>query len=217
MPTKFGFHTTGEEAAAVLASQIKDKNVLITGVSPKGLGAEVARVLAKFGAGLVVLAGRNREKIEQTERDIKSETPDANLRILILDLNSFASVRTAADEALGYPESLHVLINNAGIMGVEYRKTDDGHEAHLGVNHLGHFLFTSRIFPKLRQSGGRIVNVASNGHRHGSIRFDDPGFSDGEKFDPFTAYGQSKTANMLFTRELARRGVTSFSLHPGGR
>jgi len=216
MSTNFGFHTTAEEAATVLASQIKDKNVLITGVSPKSLGAEVARVIAKFGAGLIVIAGRSKAKLEQTEKDIKSEIPAANIRLLLLDLNSFVAVRAAADEVLAYPEPLHVLINNAGIMGIDYRKTVDGHEAQFGVNHLGHFLFTSRIFPKLRESGtSRIINVSSKGHRLSPIRFDDVGSSNGEKYDRWEAYGQSKTANILFSRELARRGVLSFSLHPG--
>jgi len=215
MSTNFGFHTTAEEAATALANQIKDKNVLITGVSPKSLGAEAARVIAKFGAGLIVIAGRNKAKLEQMEKDIKSETPGANIRILILDLESLAAVRAAADEVLLYPEPLHVLINNAGIMAVDYRKTVDGHEAQFGVNHLGHFLFTARIFPKLRESGARIVNVTSFGHRYSPIRFDDPGFSNGEKYERWAGYGQSKTANILFSRELARRGVISFSLHPG--
>jgi len=216
MSTNFGFSTTAEEVATVLASEIKDKNVLITGISPKSLGAETARVIAKFnGAGIVILAGRSRANLEQTEKDIKSETPGANLRLLILDLDSFAAVRKAADEVLAYPEPLHVLINNAGVMAIDYRKTVDGHEAQFGVNHLAHFLFTSRIFPKLREYNPRIVNVSSWGHRFGPVRFDDPGFSNGEKYDRWEAYGQSKTANILFSRELARRGVTSFSLHPG--
>jgi len=217
MSTNFGFHTTAEEAAAVLASEIKGKNVLITGVSPKSLGSEVARVIAKVGAGLVIIAGRSRAKLEQTEKDIKSETPSANIRILILDLDSLAAVRAAADEVLAYPEPLHVLFNNAGIMAIDYRKTVDGHEAQWGVNYLGHFLFTARIFPKLRESGNpRIVNVTSNGHALGSIRFDDIGFSDGEKYDRWEAYAQAKSANILFSRELARRGVLAFSPHPGG-
>jgi len=216
MSTSIGFHTTGEEAATVLANQIKDKNVLITGISPKSLSSEVARVIAKFGAGLIVIAGCSKAKLGQTEKDIKSETPSANIRLLILDLDSFAAVRASADEVLTYPEPLHILINNAGIMAVDYRKTMDGHEAQFGVNHLGHFLFTARIFPKLRKSGTlRIVNISSGAHDLSPVHFDDVGFSNGEKYDRWAAYGQSKTANILFSRELARRGVLSFSVQPG--
>jgi len=131
-----------------------------------------------------------------------------------------AAVRAAAAGVLAYPEPLHVLFNNAGIMAIDYRKTVDGHEAQWGVNYLAHFLFTARIFPKLQASASglppRIVNVSSNGHALGPVRFDDIGFSDGEKYDRWEAYGQSKSANILFSRELARRGVVSFSVHPGG-
>ncbi|KDQ11814.1 hypothetical protein BOTBODRAFT_447830 [Botryobasidium botryosum FD-172 SS1] len=214
--SQFGFHTTAEEVAMVLGDHIKGKTILITGVSPNSLGAEAARVAAKFGAGLVAIASRSQTKLEQVARGIKFETPTANVRTLVLDLGSFAAVRVAASEVLAYPEPLDVLINSAGIMAVDYRKTVDGHESQFGTNHLGHFLFTARIFPKLRESDApRIINVSSYGHRYGTIRFDDPGFSEGEKYDRFEAYGQSKTANILFSRELARRGVVSFSLHPG--
>ncbi|KDQ11789.1 hypothetical protein BOTBODRAFT_176980 [Botryobasidium botryosum FD-172 SS1] len=217
MSTTFGSTTTAEEVATVLAAEIKGKNVLITGVSPKSLGAEAARIIAKFGAGLVVLAGRSQEKLEQTERDIKAEVPNANIRLLILDLGSFATVRAAADEVLSYSEPLHVLINNAAIMAVDYALTSDGHETQFGVNHLGHFLFTARIFPKLQESGApRIVNVSSSAHPFSPVRFDDLGFDSGKKYDRWHAYGQSKTANILFSKELARRGVISFSVHPGG-
>ncbi|KDQ11810.1 hypothetical protein BOTBODRAFT_57220 [Botryobasidium botryosum FD-172 SS1] len=215
MSSNFGPHTTAEEAATVLANQIKGKNVLITGASPGSLGAEFARVVAKFGAGLIVITGRSKAKLEQAETAIKSQTPSANIRLLILDLESFAAVRAAADEVLNYPEPLHVLVNNAGIMAVDYRKTIDGYEAQFAVNHLAHFLFTARIFPKLRESNARIVNVSSLAHTYAPIRFNDPGFSNGEKYERWEAYGQSKTANILFSRELARRGVVSFSVHPG--
>ncbi|KDQ11788.1 hypothetical protein BOTBODRAFT_35036 [Botryobasidium botryosum FD-172 SS1] len=217
MSTTFGSTTTAEEVATALAGEIRGKNVLITGVSPKSLGAEAARVIAKFGAGLVVLAGRSQEKLERTEKDIKAEVPSANLRLLTLELGSFAAVRTAADKILAYSEPIHVLINNAAIMGVDYATTPDGHETQLGINHLGHFLFTARIFPKLQKSGiPRIVNVSSSAHAFSPVRFDDLGFDGGNAYDRWQAYGQSKTAGILFSKELARRGVISFSLDPGG-
>ena len=101
-------------------------------------------------------------------------------------------------------------------MAVPYSTTPDGHESQFGVNHLGHFLFTARIFKKLKESGHpRIVNVSSSGNHISPVKFDDLGFSGGEKYQRWEAYGQSKSANVLFSVELARRGVLSFSLHPG--
>ncbi|KDQ19220.1 hypothetical protein BOTBODRAFT_27801 [Botryobasidium botryosum FD-172 SS1] len=216
MLADFGSRTTAEEAASVFAAEIKGKNVLITGPSLGGLGAETARVISKFGAGIVILAGRSRDKLEETEKAIKSDVPTAKTRLLILDLNSLAAIGAAADEVLAYPEPIHVLINNAAIMAIDYAITADGYEAQFGVNYLAHFLFTARIFPKLRESGSpRVVNISSGGHRYSPFRFDDPGFSGGEKYDRWAAYAQSKTANILFSVELARRGVFAFSVHPG--
>ncbi|KAH8551425.1 short-chain dehydrogenase [Umbelopsis sp. PMI_123] len=219
----FGAKTEAEEVATYFENEIKGKTVLITGATWGGLGAEAARVIAKHHAALVIVAGRKQESLDDTIQKIKAETPSANLRSLILDLASLESVRHAAAEVNAYPESIDVLINNAAIMACPYYTTKDGFEAQLGTNHIGPFLFTNLIMPKLLASktgAPRIVNVASVGHIFSPIRFDDPFFDNGKTYQKFVSYGQSKTANMLFARELAKRyknkGLTTFSLHPGG-
>ncbi|TFK86693.1 NAD(P)-binding protein, partial [Polyporus arcularius HHB13444] len=129
--------------------------------------------------------------------------------------------RKAAAEVLSWPEPIDVLVNNAGIMATPYGKTVDGIESQFGTNHIGHFLFTNLIMPKLLESkqGPRVVNVSSNGHRLSDIRWDDFNFQDGKTYNKWVAYGQSKTANILFSVELAQRlgskGLKAFSVHPG--
>jgi NAD(P)-dependent dehydrogenase (short-subunit alcohol dehydrogenase family) len=218
----FGAQTEAEEVATYFENEIKGKTVLITGCTWGGLGAEAARVIAKYHAALVIVAGRKQELLDDTIQKIKEETPSANLRSLVLDLSSLESVRRAAAEVNAYPESLDVLINNAGVMAAPYHTTKDGFEAQFGTNHIGPFLFTNLILAKLLASktgAPRIVNVSSFGHIFSPIRFDDPFFDNGKTYEKWTSYGQSKTANMLFARELAKRyknkGLTAFSLHPG--
>jgi NAD(P)-dependent dehydrogenase (short-subunit alcohol dehydrogenase family) len=222
MSNHFGPTTTAEQAASVFASQIKGKSILITGITWGGLGAETARVCALFGASLVVLAGRSQGSIDVTITKIKQETPDANLRGLLLDLASLESIRRAAAEVNGYEEPIDVLINNAGVMASEYFVTFDNIEGQFGCNHLGHFLFTNLILPKILKSPTgepRVVNVSSSGHHFAPILFDDPGFSNGKTYKKWIAYGQSKTANILFAKELSNRykgkGLLAYSLHPG--
>lgn len=220
MTLQFNQNTTSEEAAAHFADQIKGKTVLVTGGSWEGLGAEAARVIAKYGAGLVIIAGRRQESLDETTEKIKAETPSANLRSLILDLASLESVRQAAQEVNQYSEPIDVLINNAGVMACPYMRTKDGFELQFGTNHLSHFLFTGLIFPRIMASSEpRIVNVSSFGHNFSAVRFDDPGFSNGKVYQKWQAYGQAKTSNILFSRSLANRyghkGLTAFSLHPG--
>ncbi|KAI9020621.1 putative short-chain dehydrogenase [Hyaloraphidium curvatum] len=200
----FNADTSAEEVAAALSGKIAGKNVLITGASPKSLGAEAARVLAKHGAGLVVLAGRNRKNLEETRNAILAETPKASIRLLDIDLADYDSVRKAAKEVLAYEEPLNVLINNAAIMATPYWTNKDGYEA----------------YKKLQGKDGgrpRVINVSSNGHYNSGIRFDDIGFGKGSTYKPWEAYGQSKTANILFSRSLAvkRPDLVSLSLHPG--
>ena len=116
-----------------------------------------------------------------------------------------------------------MLINNAAVMACPYGHTEDGFESQFGANHLAHFLFTALIYPRIRAAStsefpSRIVNVSSRGHQRSDFRFDDYDFEGGKVYDPFVSYGQSKTANILFSNELARRSkeVLAFSLHPGG-
>ena len=107
-------------------------------------------------------------------------------------------------------------------MAAAYSTTEDGFETQFGVGHLGHFLFTNLLLEGGKiNSGGKIINVSSSGHKSGGVRFDDPGFSGGEKYEKWAAYGQAKTANMLFSVALAERlkskNIKSYSLHPGGK
>ncbi|ORX64168.1 NAD(P)-binding protein [Basidiobolus meristosporus CBS 931.73] len=205
----------------VFSDSIKGKTVLITGATWGGLGAEAARVIAKYGAKLVIVAGRRQSSLDETIGKIKQETPSANLRSLVIDLASLDSVRDAAKEVNEYTEPIDVLINNAAIMAAPYSRTKDGFEAQFGINYLAPFLFTNLILDRLLASsqGPRVVNVSSSGHQISKIRFADPGFSDGRTYEKWQAYGQSKTAIILFTKELSNRykskGLVAFSLHPG--
>ncbi|TFK86007.1 NAD(P)-binding protein [Polyporus arcularius HHB13444] len=218
----FNATTTAEEVATALASSIAGKTVLVTGVSPGGLGAYFVKVIAAHHPKLLILAGRSGSKLAETLREIEAAHPDVAVRTLELDLSSQAQVRKAAAEVLSWPEPIDVLVNSAAVMATPYQETPDGLEMQFGTNHIGHFLFTNLIMPKLLQStaGPRVVNVSSAGHRFSDIRWDDIGFQGGKTYDKWRAYGQAKTANILFTVGLAQRlgskGLKAFSLHPGG-
>jgi NAD(P)-dependent dehydrogenase (short-subunit alcohol dehydrogenase family) len=216
--SEFTRETTSEEVAEEFCSQINGRVFLITGATFGGIGAEAGRILAKYGAKLVILAGRSLENLEITAAKIKEATPDAELRPLVLDLSSLASVRKAAAEVNSYEENIDVLINNAGVMGNPYTETVDKLESQFGTNHVGHFLLTNLILSRLLASPSpRVVNLTSVGHEICPILFDDIGFSAGKKYDRWHAYGQSKTANILFTRELAKRHerLVALAVHPG--
>lgn len=217
----YNFKTTAEDVAADCSDTIRDKVILTTGVAPGGIGATFVEVLARHSPKLLILAARNVSKCEEAAKTIKSAAPGVATRVLELDLGSLEQTRRAAAEVNSYPEPIDVLCNNAGVMASPYSLTKDGLETQFAVNHLGHFLFTNLIMPKLlaSPSGARIVNVSSDGHRLGPVRFDDWRWDGGKTYDRWRAYGQSKTANMLFALALAKRleknGVVALSLHPG--
>ncbi|KAK9761280.1 hypothetical protein K7432_013937 [Basidiobolus ranarum] len=170
---KFNNETTAEEAAALFANDIKGKAVLVTGGTLGGLGAEAARVIAKYSAGPVILSGRKQDALDDSIKKIKEETPEAKLRSLIIDLASLESVRHAAKVVNEYSEPIDILINNAAIMASPYSTLTDGFESQFGVNHLGPFLFTNLILPRILASktgAPRIVNVSSIGHGFGPAR-----------------------------------------------
>lgn len=179
---KYQFETTGAEVAADCAVSIKDKVVLITGVSPSGLGAAFALTIAKHAPRLLILAGRSISNAEKTAADIAAVAPSVSTRILKLDLSSQRQVREAAREVNDYQEQIDVLMNNSGIMAVPFELTEDGIESQFGTNHIGHFLFTNLILNKLASSAdgkqaARIVNVSSSGYRLSPIRFEDWNFN----------------------------------------
>lgn len=217
---KFDASFTAESVAKTLSDDIKGKTVIITGVTKNGYGAEVARVLALVGAN-VILASRELNSIEETAEIIREQAPNANLRYLAFDLASQQAIRSAAAEVLNYPDPVDVLILNAGIMAPPFQKTTEGIESQFAVNHISGFLFTNLIMPKLLESRNpRVVVISSLGHTWGQMRFDDYNFQNGEVYDSWAAYGQSKTANMLFAVELAQRfkntKLTAFSVQPSG-
>jgi NAD(P)-dependent dehydrogenase (short-subunit alcohol dehydrogenase family) len=185
-----------------------------------GLGLEVARELARKG-GHVVIAARDQAKGESARASIRGEVPGASLELVPLDLASLASVRQAAAAILDRHPRVDILVNNAGVMAVPERRTEDGFEMQLAVNHLGHFALTAQLLPALLQSGdAQVVSVTSTGRHAG--RPVDPGNPHlGGRSDPWRAYGQSKLANLHFALELDRRfraaGVPARSIvvHPG--
>jgi len=192
---------------------------VVTGANG-GLGLEVARGLARRG-GHVVMAARDQAKAEAAVTSIRGEIPDASLALQPLDLASLASVREAAARILADNPRIDILVNNAGVMGIPERRTEDGFEMQLAVNHLGHFALTAQLLPALLQSSdARVVSVTSTG-RHGGRALDPDNPHLSGRYDPWRAYGQSKLANLHFALELDRRfraaGVPARSIvvHPG--
>lgn len=191
--------------------------VVITGASD-GIGLESARQLAGLGHR-VVMVGRNPDKTRDAATSVAAEHPDAVVETALADFASQASVRALAAELLARCERIDVLVNNAGTVFAERTVTDDGIEATFAVNHLGGFLLTELLLDRVVASApARIVLTSSTGHYQGTLDFDDLGFERGG-YGIMRAYGRSKLANVLYTRELARRlagtAVTVNCLHPG--
>ena len=189
---------------------------VITGAS-SGIGLEAAVGIAQTGAKIFLIV-RDRGRGENAAAEIRRRTGNQDVELLLADLASQRDIRRVAKEFLDRGEPLHLLVNNAGVFQLRHEKTVDGIETTFAVNHLGYFLLTNLLLPRLRESApARIVNVASDAHHWGTIDFDDLG---GEKsFRSMKIYGRSKLANVLFTRELAERlagtGVTVNCMHPG--
>ncbi len=198
-----------------MASHLEGKVALVTGANT-GIGRITALELAKQGAE-VVLACRSEEKAQPVIDEIKAAGGQADF--LKLDLNSFAAVRESAESFLASGRKLHILVNNAGLAGTR-GLTEDGFEIHFGVNHLGPFLFTQLLLPRVKESApARIVMVSSQSHyRTKEIEFDKVQEST-PTVTGLPQYEVSKLANVLYAAELSRRlegsGVTTYSLHPG--
>jgi NAD(P)-dependent dehydrogenase (short-subunit alcohol dehydrogenase family) len=193
------------------------RTCLVTGAT-SGIGLAAARGLARLGAD-VVLVGRSRERGERAVEEIRRATGSDRLTLMLADLASQAEVRRLAREFLATDRPLHVLLNNAGIVNLRREETADGIEATFAVNHLAYFLLTRLLLERLEQSApARIVNVSSDAHAQagGRLDFDD---LESRRYSAMRVYGKSKLANILFTRELARRlagtNVTANCLHPG--
>ncbi|KAJ8413479.1 hypothetical protein AAFF_G00094750 [Aldrovandia affinis] len=205
-------------------ARLDDKTVIITGANT-GIGKETARDLAKrffsigfFSGARIIMACRDVAKAEDAKKEIIEDSGNQNIVVHKLDLSDTKSIREFAELINSEEKQVNILINNAGIMMCPYSKTADGFEMQFGVNHLGHFLLTHLLIDLIKRSTpARIVNVASTAHSWGSIRLDD--INSEKSYDTMKAYGQSKLANILSTRSLAKRlqgsGVTVYSLHPG--
>ncbi len=194
------------------------KRILVTGVSA-GLGVETARSLAAHGAQ-VVGAARDLTKAKAAAAQVCRDAAanGGSFELVQLDLASLKSVRACAEGLLARGEPFDVVIANAGVMATPFGHTTDGFETQFGTNHLGHFVLVNRIAPLLR-AGGRVINLSSSGHRFSNVDLEDPNF-ERTPYDPWVAYGRSKTANILFAvafdQRYRKHGVRAAAVHPGG-
>jgi len=214
--SEFGWASTTDEVLE--GKDLTGKTVFVTGGN-SGLGMETGRAMAAKGAH-VVLAGRDQAKLDQASASIKAEHADASLETIICDLSSLDSVRACGAEANERFDKIDLLINNAGVMACPKEMTADGFEMQFGTNHLGHFTLTKHLMPLIEAgSDKRIVNLSSRGHHISPANLDDPNFET-SAYEPWLSYGQSKTANALFSVGLESRfggkGVHAYAVHPGG-
>ena len=196
---------------------LRGNRILVTGVSA-GLGVETARSLAAHGAH-VTGAARDLTKAKAATAQVQKDAAgnSGNLELIELDLANLKSVRDCADKLLASGEPFDLIIANAGVMATPFGHTADGFEMQFGTNHLGHFVLVNRIVSLIRE-GGRLINLSSLGHRYSNVDLDDPNFA-WVPYDPWIAYGRSKTANILFAVAFDRRhrdqGVRAAAVHPG--
>jgi NAD(P)-dependent dehydrogenase (short-subunit alcohol dehydrogenase family) len=194
------------------------KRILVTGVSA-GLGVETARSLVAHGAQ-VIGAARDLDKAKTATAQVRNDAVanGGGFELIELDLASLKSVRACADRLLARGEPFDVVIANAGVMATPFGHTVDGFETQFGTNHLGHFVLVNRI-ASLIGPGGRLINLSSAGHRYSNVDLQDPNF-ERVPYEPFVAYGRSKTANILFAVAFDKRhrgrGVRAAAVHPGG-
>jgi NAD(P)-dependent dehydrogenase (short-subunit alcohol dehydrogenase family) len=212
----FGATSTTEDVLSGV--NLHGKRFLVTGVSA-GLGVETGRSLAAHGAQ-VVGAARDLAKAEVANTQVRKDAAanGGSFEMVALDLANLASVRNCADKLLAKDQPFDVVIANAGVMATPFGHTADGFETQFGTNHLGHFVLVNRI-ARLIRAGGRLINLSSSGHRFSNVDLEDPNF-ERTPYDPFVAYGRSKTANILFAiafdRRHRERGVRAAAVHPGG-
>jgi NAD(P)-dependent dehydrogenase (short-subunit alcohol dehydrogenase family) len=211
---------TGHQWTLDEIPDLSGRRALVTGVT-SGLGEHTVVELARRGAE-VVMAARSAGKLEQAVDAVRRTLPQAVLVPLVVDLADLSSVRRAADEA-GRLGPLDILVNNAGVMATPHRRTADGFELQMGTNHLGHFALTGLLWPQLvAAESARVVTVSSQMHRLArTVPLGDPRHDGGHRYERWTAYAQSKLANLLFAFELERRAraagtrVQSMAAHPG--
>lgn len=218
---KFNAKSTALEV--IEGHDLRNKDFIVTGAS-SGIGIETARVLAKAGARVVITA-RDLKKGEEVAREIRESTGNSLVEVEELKLDSLESVNAFVKRYLDKKRPLHCLINNAGVMACPKSYTIDGFETQFGTNHMGHFALTIGLLPALKEAykqtgrNSRVVNVSSLAHMYSDVIFEDINFKNRE-YDAFKSYGQSKTANILFsialTEHYSKDGIFSNALMPGG-
>src|SRR6202162_2646537 len=215
MTKVWGATSTADEVLSGI--DLHGKYILVTGVSA-GIGVETARALAVHGAQGTG-AARDLEKAAAATAQVRRDAAakGGSFELIALDLASLKSVRACADGLLAKGEAFDVVIANAGVMATPFGHTADGFETPFGTNHLGHFVLVNRIASLIRD-GGRLINLSSSGHRYSNVDLEDPSFEH-TPYEPFVAYGRSKTANILFTVAFDKRhrdrGVRAAAVHPG--
>jgi NAD(P)-dependent dehydrogenase (short-subunit alcohol dehydrogenase family) len=206
-----GFGATSTVDDVIKEISLSGKTAIVTG-GYAGIGLETVKTLVAAGAKVIIPA----RDVDKATDNLKGVT---NVTIEYMDLMDPESIGAFAAKFLAANDQLHILVNNAGIMWVPLQRDKRGYESQLATNHLGHFQLTAKLWPTLKKANGaRVVNVSSYGHQMAPFNFDDPNFVNRD-YETLQGYGQSKTANNLFTVELDHRGkafgVRAFSLHPG--
>ena len=193
--------------------KLQNKTAIVTGAN-SGMGMATVRALSDMGAKVIMLCRSEKRGTEALEKLSSEKYRD--LELILCDLGNYDSIRAFANIVRRGYDHIDILVNNAGFISLDRQETGEGLERQFGINHIGHFLLTMSLLD-LMGEGGRIVNVASGAHKAGKIHFDDINLTKG--FNVIKAYSQSKLANVLFTRELARRvkdrGITVNCCHPG--
>jgi len=220
--TRFNFQSTGNEVVDAFKDHVKDRIMVITGPSKGGIGGATAIALAAGGPQHLILTSRKLSAVQSVIDEIKTKFPSTVVSFVQCDLSSQASIRRGAAEINSLVPHIDILINNAAIPPCPYFKTEDGIESQFAIDHIGHFLLTNLLIPKIlaARPGARIVNVSSSAHRYSTTHLRDYNFSDGETYTELAGYAQAKAANIIFTKSLAKglkaHDMQSFSLHPGG-
>ena len=193
--------------------KLQNKTAIVTGAN-SGMGMATVRALSDMGAKVIMLCRSEKRGTEALEKLSSEKYRD--LELILCDLGNYDSIRAFANIVRRGYDHIDILVNNAGFISLDRQETGEGLERQFGINHIGHFLLTMSLLD-LMGEGGRIVNVASGAHKTGKIHFDDINLTKG--FNVIKAYSQSKLANVLFTRELARRVkdrvITVNCCHPG--